>query len=75
MIIDTLFKLQENTPFRYNIIENFSAFVSSNMGHKSENCSIRFRKLADKLYSLNKVPAEISDNSKNQIDNILKILN
>ena len=44
------------------------------MVHKSENCSIRFRELADKLYSLNKITAETSDNSKNQFDDPLKIV-
>ena len=44
------------------------------MVHKSENCSIRFRELADKLYSLNKITAETSDNSKNQFDDLFKIV-
>ena len=74
MIIDILVKIQENTPLRYNIIRNSSALVPSNMVHKSENCSIRLRELADKLYSLNKITAETSDNSKNQFDDPLKIV-
>ena len=44
------------------------------MVHKSENCSIIFRDLAGKLYSLNKITAETSDNSKNQFDDLLKIV-
>ena len=44
------------------------------MVQKSENCSIRFRELADKLYSLNKIIVETSDNSKNQFDDLLKIV-
>ena len=56
MIIDILVKLQENTPLRYNI-QNYSALVPSNMVHKGENCTIKFRELADKLYSLNKITA------------------
>ena len=74
MIIDILVKLQENTTLRYNIIRNSLALVPSNMVRKSENCSIRFRELADKLYSLNKITAETSDNSKNQFDDPLKIV-
>ena len=45
------------------------------MVHKSDNCSIRFRELADKLYGLNKITAETSDNSKTQFDDLLKIAN
>ena len=56
MIIDILVKLQENTPLRYNI-QNYSALVPSNMVHKGENCIIKFRELADKLYYLNKITA------------------
>ena len=41
MIIDILVKLQENTPLRHTIIRNSSALISSNMVHKSDNCSIR----------------------------------
>ena len=59
---------------RYSIIQNSSALVPSNMVHKSENCSIIFRDLADKLYSLNKITAETSANSKNQFDDLLKIV-
>ena len=73
MIIDILVKLQENTPLRYNIIQNSSASVPSNMVYKSENCSIRLRGLAE-LYSFNKITAETSDNSKNQFDDLLKIV-
>ena len=72
MIIDILVKLQENTPLRYNIIQNSSASVPSNMVYKSENCSIRLRGLAE-LYSFNKITAE-TDNSKNQFDDSLKIV-
>ena len=57
MIIDILVKLQENTPLRYNIIRKSLALVPSNMVHKSENYSIRFKELADKLHSLNKITA------------------
>ena len=73
MIIDILVKLQENTPLRYNIIRNSSASVPSNMVYKSENCSMRLRGLAE-LYSFNKITAETSDNSKNQFDDLLKIV-
>ena len=44
------------------------------MVHKSADCSIRFRELANKLYSLNKITAESSDSSKNQFDDLLKIV-
>ena len=74
MIIDILVKLQENTPLRYNIIRNSLALVPYNMVHKSENCSIRFRELADKLYPLNKITAETSDDSKNQFGDLFKIV-
>ena len=57
IIIDILVKLQENTPLRYNIIRKSLALVPSNMVHKSENYSIRFKELADKLHSLNKITA------------------
>ena len=70
MILDILVKFQESTPFRYNIIRNSSALVPNNMVHKSENCSITFWELVDKLNSLNKITAETSDNSKNQFDTI-----
>ena len=59
---------------RYSIIQNSSALVPSNMVHKSENCSIIFRDLADKLHSLNKITAETSANFKNQFDDLLKIV-
>ena len=74
MIIDILVKLQKNTPFQYNIIRNSSALVPGNMVHKSENCSIRLRELADKMYSLSKITAEASGNSNNQFDDLLKIV-
>ena len=70
MILDILVKFQENTPFRYNIIRNSSALVPNNMVQKSENCSITFWELVDKLNSLNKITAETSDNSNNQFDTI-----
>ena len=70
---DILVKLQENTPQRHTIILNSSALVPSNMVHKSDNCSVRFRKLADKLYALYKITTETSDNSKIQCDDLLKI--
>ena len=73
MIIDILVKLQENTPLRHTIIRNSLALLPNNMVHKSDNCSIRFRELADKLYGLNKITAETSDNSKTQFDDLLKI--
>ena len=73
MIIDILVKLQENTSLRHTIIQNSSALVPSNMVHKSDNCSIRFRELANKLCALNKITAETSDNFKIQFDNLLKI--
>ena len=62
MIIDILVKLQENTPLRHTVILNSSTLVPSNMAHKSDNCSIRFRELADKLYALNNITAETSSN-------------
>ena len=68
-----LVKLKENTPQRHTIILNSSALVPSNMVHKSDNCSVRFRKLADKLYALYKITTETSDNSKIQCDDLLKI--
>ena len=43
------------------------------MVHKSDNCTIRFRELEDKLYALNKITAETSDNFKIQFDDLLKI--
>ena len=43
------------------------------MIHKSDNYSIRFRELADKLYALNKITTETSDNFKVQFDDLLKI--
>ena len=43
------------------------------MVHKSDSCSVRFRELADKLYALNKITAETSDNSKIEFDDLLKI--
>ena len=73
MIIDILVKLQENTSLRHTIIQNSSALVPSNMVHKSDNCSIRFRELANKLCALNKITAETSDNFKIQFDDLLKI--
>ena len=73
MIIDILVKLQKNTPLRHTIIRNSLALLPNNMVHKSDNCSIRFRELADKLYGLNKITAETSDNSKTQFDDLLKI--
>ena len=73
MIIDILVKLQENTPLGHTIIQNSLALLPNNMVHKSDNCSIRFRELADKLYGLNKITAETSDNSKTQFDDLLKI--
>ena len=43
------------------------------MVHKSDNCSIRFREVADKLYALNKITGETLDNFKIQFDDLLKI--
>ena len=70
---DILGKPQENTPLRHTVIRNFLALVPSNMVHKSDSCSVRFRELADKLYALNKITAETSDNSKVEFDDLLKI--
>ena len=72
MIMDILVKLQENTSLQHTIIWNFFALVPSNMVHKSGNCSIRFRELVNKLYALNKITAETSDNFKIQFDDLLK---
>ena len=73
MFIDILVKLQENTSLRHTIIQNSSALVPNNMVHKSDNCTIRFRELEDKLYALNKITAETPDNFKIQFDDLLKI--
>ena len=43
------------------------------MVHKSDNSSIRFRELTDKLYVLNKITAETSDSFTIQFDDLLKI--
>ena len=73
MITDIYFKLQENAPLWQTIILNSSALVPSNMAYKSDNWSIRFRELADKLYALNNITAETSGSCKIQYDGLLKI--
>lgn len=73
MIINIFVELQENMPLQRTIIQNSLALVPSNMVHESGNCSIRLREIADKLYALNKITAQASDNSKIQIGDLLKI--
>lgn len=43
------------------------------MVNNNENCSIRFRELANRLYALGKVNSETADKSKIQFDDLLKI--
>ena len=53
-------------------MRNSSALSSKQMFLQSDEASVCFRSLADKLYSLQKIKAEIEDKAKSQFEVFLK---
>ena len=72
IIIWIIIKLQKRSPSEYSIVRNSSALSSKQMFLQSDEASVCFRSLADKLYSLQKIKAEIEDKAKSQFDVFLK---
>ena len=72
IIIWIIIKLQKRSPSEYSIVRNSSALSSKQMFLQSDEASVCFRSLADKLYSLQKIKAEIEDKAKSQFEVFLK---
>ena len=72
IIIWIIIKLQKRSPSEYSILRNSSALSSKQMFLQSDEASVCFRSLADKLYSLQKIKAEIEDKAKSQFEVFLK---
>ena len=68
MVIGILIKFQEHSPFKYSLIRNSSSLVPKTIVRQSEESCVKFRILADKLYSLDKITAQVAGNAKNQFD-------
>ena len=72
MVIGIFIKLQEHSPLNYSLIRNSSSLVPETTVHQSEESSLRFRSLADKLCSLDKITAQVVNNAKNQFDKLIQ---
>ena len=72
IVISIIPKLQERAPLKYCIIRNSSALSPKQMVLQSDEASVPFRSLTDKLYALQKIKAEIADKAKNQFEVFLK---
>ena len=74
IVVDLLIKIREKSPLNYCLVRNAASLNPINMIKESENSSIRFRSLADKLFFLKRISSTVADNAKNQYDELLKIV-
>ena len=72
MVIDILIKFQEHSPLKYSLIRNSLSLVPKTIEHQSEESCLKFRSLADNLYSLDKITAQVADNGKNRFDKFIE---
>ena len=72
MVIGILIKFQEDSPLKYFLIRNSLSLVPKTILRQSEEPCLRFRSLADKLYSLDKITNQVVDNAKNQFEKLIQ---
>ena len=74
MVIGILikFSFEKHSPLKYSRIRNFSSLVPKTIMCQSEEWCLRFESLADNLYSLGKITAQVADNAKNQFDKFIQ---
>ena len=70
-IITILLKLLERLPTNKNVVINSSSLSPNNLLTMPAKASLRFRRLADSLYSLKKVTSSVADRAKGQFDKFL----
>ena len=74
LVLDVLLKIREKSLLRFSIIRNASSLAPINMIRQPEQCTIRFRALVDKLYSLKRITSNNADSAKNQYGNLLDLI-
>ena len=72
MVIGILIKFQDHSFLKYFLIRNSSYLVPKTILHKSEKSCLRSRSLADKLYSLDKIIAQVLEYAKNKFDKFIQ---
>ena len=73
MVVDMLLKLSERSPLQYTIVRCSSCLSPANMVNSPKEYSQRFTILADRLFTLKKSSASVTDNLKYQFDKFLKV--
>ena len=67
-----LIKFREDSPLKYSLVRNYSSLVPKTVVRQSGESCLRFRSLADKLHSLDKITAQLADKAKNQFDKFIQ---
>ena len=72
-IINVFIKISERSPMQFSNVRNSISLDPISMVRHQEESSQRFTKLADRLFTLKKIAANIADKAKSQYDDLLKV--
>ena len=72
-IINVFIKISERSPMQFSNVRNSISLDPISMVRHPEELSQRFTKLADRLFALKKIAANIADKAKSQYDDLLKV--
>ena len=73
VVLNILVKSAEKCPLVYRLIRSVCCFNPVNMVHHHAESSQLFKMLADHVFALHKVKASVADNTKSQMDELLKV--
>ena len=73
IIIKILIKLAERCPLQFSLVRVASSLDPQKMVQSSSTASLRFKKLADNLCTLNKISSKIADNAKFEYDSFQSV--
>ena len=74
LVLDLVLEFQRKSSLNFCLVRNASYLAQINMIRQLEQSSIRFRALADKLFSLKKISSDVADQAKNQYDELLNLV-
>ena len=72
--MDLVLEFRRKSPLNFCLVRNASCLAPINMIGQPEQSSIRFRALADKLFTLKKITSDVAEQAKNQYDELLNLV-
>ena len=73
IIIKILIKLEERSPLQFSLVRVVSSLDQQKMVQSNSTVSLRFKKLAGNLWTLNKISSKIADNAKFEYDSFQSV--